>query len=167
MDLLLQHPQHQTFLYSNDCQNQHTYPSHTTWAHPTEFEPAIPFLSKFESFQPQTVFSRHWGVFDPKLGTLSLGESLHCALLLDYVPPKGPLGMPLGNTLRIRQPKLDSRGPSRFLSHGEGPWAFRGELDCVLGNGDGGQSGGETELGTANEMDSILHCQCTTLIPSW
>ena len=35
----------------------------------------------------------------------------HCALLLDYVPPKEPLGTPLGNTLRIRLPKLDWRGP--------------------------------------------------------
>ena len=34
-------------------------------------------------------------------------ESLHCALLLDYVPPEEPLGMPLGNTLRIRQPEPD------------------------------------------------------------
>ena len=39
------------------------------------------------------------------------GESLHCALLLDSVPPKEPLGTPLGNTLRIRRPKLDWRGP--------------------------------------------------------
>ena len=39
------------------------------------------------------------------------GESLHCALLLDYVPPEEPLGTPLGNTLRIRRPKLDWRGP--------------------------------------------------------
>ena len=35
----------------------------------------------------------------------------HCALLLDYVPPKEPLGTPLGNTLRIRRPQLDWRGP--------------------------------------------------------
>ena len=35
----------------------------------------------------------------------------HCALLLDYVPPEEPLGTPLGNTVRIRQPKLDWRGP--------------------------------------------------------
>ena len=34
------------------------------------------------------------------------GESLHCALLLDYVPPEEPPGTPLGNTLRIRRPKL-------------------------------------------------------------
>ena len=34
----------------------------------------------------------------------------HCALLLDYVPPKEPTGTPLGNTLRIRRPKLDWRG---------------------------------------------------------
>ena len=31
-------------------------------------------------------------------------------------------------------------------------------LDCVLGGGDGGQSGGESELGMAKEMDSFLHC---------
>ena len=35
----------------------------------------------------------------------------HCALLLDYVPPEEALGTPLGNTLRIRRPKLDWRGP--------------------------------------------------------
>ena len=35
----------------------------------------------------------------------------NCALLLDYVPPEEPTGTPLGNTLRIRQPKLDWRGP--------------------------------------------------------
>ena len=35
----------------------------------------------------------------------------HCALLLDYVPPEEPLGTPLGNTLRIKRPKLDWRGP--------------------------------------------------------
>ena len=29
---------------------------------------------------------------------VSHGESLHCALLLDYVPPQEPLGTPLGNT---------------------------------------------------------------------
>ena len=43
----------------------------------------------------------------------------HCTLLLDYVPPEEPPGTPLGNNLRIRQPKLDWRGPlggpSRFL----------------------------------------------------
>ena len=33
------------------------------------------------------------------------------ALLLDYVPPEEPLGTPLGNTLRIRRPKLHWRGP--------------------------------------------------------
>ena len=41
----------------------------------------------------------------------AMGESLHCALLLDYVPPEEPLGTPLGNTLRSRRPKLDWRGP--------------------------------------------------------
>ena len=30
------------------------------------------------------------------------GESLHCALLLDYVPPEEPPSTPLGNALRIR-----------------------------------------------------------------
>ena len=34
------------------------------------------------------------------------GEFLHCALLLDYVPPKEPPSTPLGNPLRIRRPKL-------------------------------------------------------------
>ena len=35
-------------------------------------------------------------LFDP------LGESLHCALLLDYVPPEEPPSRPLGNVLRIK-----------------------------------------------------------------
>ena len=68
----------------------------------------------------------------------SMGESLHCALLLDYVPPEEPQGMPLGNTLRIRRPKLDWRGPWRVpgsCGSGEGPGAFGGEDDCV-GGGD-------------------------------
>ena len=39
------------------------------------------------------------------------GESLHYVLLLDYVPTEEPLGTPLGNTLRIRRPKPDWRGP--------------------------------------------------------
>ena len=45
---------------------------------------------------------------DPKAiagGILALRA--HCALLVDYVPPEEPLGTPLGNTLRIRRPKLD------------------------------------------------------------
>ena len=40
-----------------------------------------------------------------------LAPSAHCALLLDYVPPEESLGTPLGNTLRIRRPKLNWRGP--------------------------------------------------------
>ena len=104
----------------------------------------------------------------------SQGESLHCALLLDYVPPKEPLGTPLGNTLRIRRPKLDWRAGGDLegdlpgsCGSGERPGAFEGELDCVLDGGDGGQSGGESQLGMAKEMDSILHCRFTTLNPSW
>ena len=42
--------------------------------------------------------------------TNAKGESLHCALLSDYVPPEDPHGTPLGNALRIRRPKLDWRG---------------------------------------------------------
>ena len=34
--------------------------------------------------------------------SVSKGESWHCALLLDYVPPEEPPGKPLGNALRIR-----------------------------------------------------------------
>ena len=30
------------------------------------------------------------------------GESLHCALLLDYVLPEEPPSTPLGNALRIK-----------------------------------------------------------------
>ena len=50
---------------------------------------------------------------------------------------------------------------------GEGPRAFGGELYCVLGGRDGGQLGGESKLGMAKEMDSILHRRFTTLNPSW
>ena len=46
----------------------------------------------------------------PALGGI-LALHAHCALLLDYVPPEEPLGTPLGNTLRIRRPKLEWRGP--------------------------------------------------------
>ena len=35
----------------------------------------------------------------------------HCTLLLDYVPPEELQSTPLGNTLRIRRPNLDWRGP--------------------------------------------------------
>ena len=49
--------------------------------------------------------------YDLDLGPKPQGESLHCALLLDHVPPKEPLGTPLGNTLRITRPKVDWRGP--------------------------------------------------------
>ena len=34
--------------------------------------------------------------------TFAKGESLHCALVLDYVPPEEPPGKPLGYALRIR-----------------------------------------------------------------
>ena len=51
------------------------------------------------------------GTPTPLPGAQPKVESLHCALLLDYVPPGEPLGTPLGNTLRIRRPKLDWRGP--------------------------------------------------------
>ena len=47
----------------------------------------------------------HTGGSRPQGGILALRA--HCALLLDYVPPEEPLGTPLGNTLRIRRPKLD------------------------------------------------------------
>ena len=33
---------------------------------------------------------------------MAMGESLHCALLLDYVPPEEPPSTPLGNALGIR-----------------------------------------------------------------
>ena len=45
----------------------------------------------------------------PQGGILALRA--HCALLLDYAPPEEPLDTPLGNTLRIRRPKMDWRGP--------------------------------------------------------
>ena len=56
----------------------------------------------------------------------------HSALLLDYVPPEHPPGTPLGNTLRIRPPKLDWRDlegdfPGSCGS-GEGPGASGGNL---------------------------------------
>ena len=48
----------------------------------------------------------------PLGGILALrAHCAHCALLLGYVPPEEPLGTPLGNTLRIRRPKVDWRGP--------------------------------------------------------
>ena len=37
-------------------------------------------------------------LLDPSI----MGESLHCALLLDYVPPEEPPSTPLGKALRIR-----------------------------------------------------------------
>ena len=37
----------------------------------------------------------------------------------------------------------------------------------MLGGEDGEQSGGESELWMAKEMDSILHCRFTALNPSW
>ena len=39
---------------------------------------------------------------NPQRTAEPLGESLHCALLLDYVPPEEPPSTPLGNALRIR-----------------------------------------------------------------
>ena len=48
-----------------------------------------------KEFMPLTTELRDFG------GILALRA--HCALLLDYVPPEEPLGMPLGNTLRIRR----------------------------------------------------------------
>ena len=38
---------------------------------------------------------------EPSFGGI-LALRAHCALLLDYVPPEEPLGMPLGNAIRIR-----------------------------------------------------------------
>ena len=65
----------------------------------------------------------------------------HYVLLLDYVPPEEPRGTPLGNTLRIRQPKLDWGDLEGHLpglrGSGEGLGAFGAELDNVLGGGDG------------------------------
>ena len=82
-------------------------------------------------------------------------------------PPKSPLE----TTLELGDPNwtagdLEGDLPSSCGS-GEGPGAFGGELDCVLDAGDGGQTGGESKLGMAKEMDSILHCRFTTLHPSW
>ena len=86
-------------------------------------------------------------------------------------PPKSPQANPLETPLELGDPNwtggdLEGDLPGSCGS-GEGPGAFGGELDCVLGGGDGGQSGGESELGMAKEMDSILHCRFTTLNPSW
>ena len=51
---------------------------------------------------------------DQGLGGI-LALRAHCVHTACYFqtmfPPKSPLGTPLGNTLRIRQPKLDWRGP--------------------------------------------------------
>ena len=86
-------------------------------------------------------------------------------------PPKSPLARPLETPFELGDPKwtggdLEGDLPGSCGS-GEGPRAFGGELDCVLDGGDGGQSGGESELGMAKEIDSILHCRFTTLNPSW
>ena len=40
--------------------------------------------------------------WDGLAGKEAKGESLHCALLLDYVPPEEPPSKPLGDALRIR-----------------------------------------------------------------
>ena len=42
---------------------------------------------------------------------LLFGAILALRATFDYVLPEEPLGTPLGNTLRIRRPKLDWRGP--------------------------------------------------------
>ena len=75
-------------------------------------------------------------------------------------PPEEPLGTPLRNTLRLGDPNwtggdLEGDLPGSYGS-GEGPRAFGGEVNYVLGGGDGGQSRGDSEPGMAKEMDSIL-----------
>ena len=107
---------------------------------------------------------------------LLMGESLHCALLLDYVPPEEPLGTPLETPLELCDPNwtggdLEGNLPGSCGS-GEGPGAFGGEFDCVLGGGDGGQSGGKSELGMAKygfllRLDAqivALHAHCTRTV---
>ena len=64
----------------------------------------------FWSFQSIGPIGLFWPRFLWVYGGI-LALRAHCALLLDYVPPEEPLGTPLGNTLRIRRPKLDWRGP--------------------------------------------------------
>ena len=86
-------------------------------------------------------------------------------------PPKSPQAHPSETPLELGDPNWtggdlegDLPGSCGMV---KGPGAFGGKLDCVLGGGDGGQSGGQSELGMAKEMDSILHCRFTTLNPSW
>ena len=59
--------------------------------------------------------------FPATLANYTVGESLHCALLLDYVPHKEPPGTPLGNALRIRSqtaPAQEScKLPSLHITH--------------------------------------------------
>ena len=86
-------------------------------------------------------------------------------------PLKSPSARPLETPLELGDPKwtggdLEGDLPGS-CGNGEGPGAFGGKLDCVLGGGDGGQSGGKSELGMAKEMHSFLHCRFTTLNPSW
>ena len=72
--------------------------------------PGATFVSRIFSLAP--ILSSPWEVpqVDRSRGGI-LALRAHCALLLDYVPPEEPLGTPLGNTLRIRRPNLDWRGP--------------------------------------------------------
>ena len=86
-------------------------------------------------------------------------------------PLKSPEARPLETPLELGDPNWtggdlegDLPGP---CGSGEGLAAFGGELECVLGGGDGEQSGGESEVGMAKEMDSFLHCPFSTLNPSW
>ena len=58
-------------------------------------------------------------------------------------PPKSPQARPLETTLELGDPNWTGRDLEGDLpgscSSGEGPGAFGGGLDCVLGGGDGGQ----------------------------
>ena len=53
------------------------------------------------------------------------GESLHCALLLDYVPPKSPEARPLETPLELGDPncpssrKLQTTFPSHNTHHAQ------------------------------------------------
>ena len=57
-------------------------------------------MERLKAVQGQDIVSFH-----DRSGCIEIeaqGESLHCALLLDYVPPEEPPSTPLGNALRIR-----------------------------------------------------------------
>ena len=86
-------PHHGTYQRSNTGAPSQDAPTQTAHKPPENLN------SEHNTCLP-TVFFRCQQI--QKASGYSFGESLHCALLLDYVPPEEPPGTPLGNPLRIR-----------------------------------------------------------------